>query len=161
MYLHIRRNIETINKNSIFGEEDIMKGGRVRSTTTVARTTCWLLEISKDVYNAKVKDCVKKLKEAKAVFISNWIKEFDHKLVYEKVKEFILKEFKEVMYPKGTQILTQGEKSKELIFIKDGSFTLSKATASGKQSKILIISPGSVVGEDAFCYSNPNSYSLT
>jgi hypothetical protein len=56
LFLHIRKGIKTIKENSIFGEEDIMKGGRVHSSTTIAKTYCWILLINKEVYNTKVKD---------------------------------------------------------------------------------------------------------
>lgn len=38
LFLHIRQGVKTIKENSIFGEEDIMKGGRIRSLTTIAKT---------------------------------------------------------------------------------------------------------------------------
>ena len=45
LYLHIRRGLDTIKPYNIFGEDDLMKGRRVRTTSAIAKTSCWVLEI--------------------------------------------------------------------------------------------------------------------
>lgn len=56
VYLHIRKGIKSIASSMIFGEEEIMKGGRVRGSSALAKTYCWVLHIKKDLYNSKIKD---------------------------------------------------------------------------------------------------------
>ena len=80
LYVHIRKGIGSIQSNSIFGEEDLMKGGRVRRITTITKTYWWILEIQKDLYNSKIKEWVRKMKEAKAVFLYEFMPK-----IYEKV----------------------------------------------------------------------------
>lgn len=66
------------------------------------------------------------MKEAKAVFLYDWLSKIDTKVVYERVKEFFLHDFQEVEYCKHATILHQGKVSNDLMIIKEGSFTLTK-----------------------------------
>ena len=45
LYLHIRRGLDTIKPYNIFREDDLMKGRRVRTTSAIAKTSCWVSEI--------------------------------------------------------------------------------------------------------------------
>jgi len=126
LFLHVRKEIGTVTQNSIFGEADLMKCGRVRKTTAITKNCCWILEISKDVYNFKVKDSVRKMKEAKAVYLYELTPKIYEKHLYERVKEFLLKEFVEIKVCKNFEILKQGAKSNQLMIIKEGNFLLTK-----------------------------------
>lgn len=126
LYLHIRRGVKTIYANNIFGEDDLMKGRRVRTTSAIANTAWWVIEIKKQVYNGKIKECVKKMKEVNAVFLHDWISRFDKKIIYERVKDFFLNDFNEIELPKNSTILNQNEKSNEMFIVKQGVFSLVK-----------------------------------
>ena len=66
------------------------------------------------------------MKEAKAVFLYDWVTKIDQKIVYERVKEFFLHEFHEVKLCKNSTILRQGEVSSDVFVVKEGAFSLSK-----------------------------------
>lgn len=126
LFLHISKELDGITSDSVFGEEEVMKGGRVHKYSVVAKTSCWILEIKKDLFNTKFKERVKKMKEAKAVFIYNWMAKISPKLVYERVKEFLLNHFREIHICKDKEIIKEGEKSNKLIILKEGNFVLTK-----------------------------------
>lgn len=87
------------------------------------------------------------MKEAKAVFLYDWIKKVNNLFVYERVKDYLLTQFQEIIYThaniysKSTYIIKEGEESKHIMIIKEGTFAISKniGTQSSKNSKISIL----------------------
>lgn len=141
-----------------------MKGGRVRTDTAIAKTYCWVMEIHKELYNTKIKEYVKRSKEAKADYLYKWLSKIDDKMLYERTKEFLLKEFQEIQYPKNTEIIKENQPSNNIMILKEGNFAISKKVIQPKCTKnsqlrpklkrrqqvIMILGPNSIVGEDGY-----------
>jgi CRP-like cAMP-binding protein len=133
------------------------------------------MEIHKELYNTKIKDRVKKLKEAKADYLYEWLSKIDKNILYERTKEFLLNEFQEVQYSKNTEIIKENQPSSNIMILKEGNFAISKkiiqpktayksplkAKLGKRQQIIMILGPNSIVGEDGFCFLQPSSYTLT
>jgi len=132
------------------------------------------MEIQKDIYNSKVKDCIKRLKESKAAFLYDWMLKIDPKVTYERENEFFLTEFREISWPNDTEILKEGDLSKELFIVREGNFMLLKSldsnsplenkyysvTRRNKQYNMMILGENSILGEDGYWGKLKNSYSL-
>mmetsp|Transcript_7517 Transcript_7517/g.7056 ORF Transcript_7517/g.7056 Transcript_7517/m.7056 type:complete len:175 (+) Transcript_7517:467-991(+) len=98
LFLHIKKQMKEIKSSSIFGEEEVLKGGRVHRSSMFSKSPSWVISIKRDLFSLKFKEYVKRVKESKAVFIYNWLVSIDPKIEYERVKDFLLAKFKEVQY---------------------------------------------------------------
>jgi len=73
-----------------------------------------------------MKESIKKIKEAKAVFIFNSFPNNYKGLSYMKVKDFIMRHFKTERIDMNRYIIEQGTKADRLFVIKQGTFALIK-----------------------------------
>lgn len=70
------------------------------------------------------------MKEAKAVFLYTWMHKTNPKILYERIKDFLLLNFQELTCFKNVEIIKEGEVSNKLIILKEGTFMLAKSLNS-------------------------------
>lgn len=164
----MRKGIETICKNEVFGDEDLMNHKAKHQTTAVAKSPCWILKVKQDLFKTEMKETVRRIKEAKAVFIFYCLPNKNKAFGYMKYKDFFTKHFIECKCLIHETVIEQGSKANSLMIIKQGSFELIKKIQykvgyyekqAVKQSEIvLVLTPGSIIGEEGYLYGTNNSY---
>ena len=166
----MRRGADVYTKNCMFGDEDIMNKKANYQTTAIAKTHCWILKIRQSTFKTEMKETARKIKEAKAVFIFYSLPNKNKAFGYMRFKDFFMRHFVQEKVKLHDKIIKQGKEADKIIVIKQGTFALTKKVYYNvgyyeqqrlKESEIcLILTPGSIVGEDGFLYDQPNSYSV-
>jgi len=167
----MRKGVETITKDTVFGEEDLLDNKCKYQTTAIAKTPCWILRVKQNVFKTELKETVRRIKEAKSIFLFYSMPFKSKNFNYLRLKKFFMKDFKEEKVKIHENIITQDQPSEYLYVIKQGSFELSKKVKlkvgyDGLENKkekeiVLLVTPGSIVGEDGYLYNSPNSYSVS
>ncbi|CAI2385661.1 unnamed protein product [Moneuplotes crassus] len=168
--IYMRKAVETFSKNDVFGEEDLLDNKVIYQTSAIAKTPCWILRVKQDIFKTQMKESVRRIKEAKAIFLYYNLPYQSKNLNYLKLKRFLTKGFKEERVKIHEEIIQQGQPADELVIIKQGDFELIKKVEyslgyydiqSIKESKIvLLLSTGSIAGEDGFLYGTSHSYTV-
>lgn len=112
--------------NVVFGDEDILNGRTIYTSTAIAKSHCWILKIKSDIFKTEMKETVRKIKEAKAVFIYYSLPYKCKGFGYMKFKDFFMKNFIQEKVKIHTKIIKEGTESDRLIIIKHGTFALIK-----------------------------------
>lgn len=166
----MRKGNETYHSNAIFGDEDLIDNKGRYKYTTIAKTHCWILKIKKSVFKNEIKESIRKIKEAKAVFIFNSFPQYTKSMSYTRFKDFIMRYFKPEKILMNSLVIEQGCPSDSLMIVKQGLFALIKGvkTIQGYYKRVnsydkeifLILGPNSIIGEDGYLFDTNYSYSV-
>lgn len=118
--------METITKDSVFGDEDIMNNKSKYQTSAIAKIPCWILKVKQTMFKTEMKESARKIREAKAVFIFYSLPNKNKAFGYMKFKDFLMKNFKRETIKIHSTIIEQGKPADKIIIIKQGNFELVK-----------------------------------
>ena len=168
--IKMMKGVETITKNNVFGEEDIMNNRSKYHTTAIAKTPCWILCVKQNIFKTEMKETVRRIKEAKAIFLYYSMPYKSRNFNYLKYKGLFMKYFKEEKVKIHEEIVIQGQPSDYLIIIKQGDFEMIKRVqytvgyydiqSIKDQEIVFLLTSGSIVGEDGYLYDKVNSYTV-
>lgn len=166
----MRKCSGTLPNGSVFGEDEVMDNKSKYQSSALAKYPSWILKIKQSTFKAEMKESVRRIKEAKAVFLFYSMPYNSKGFGYMKFKDFFMKNFKLEKIAFNTKVAKQGHKSGRIMIIHHGVFALIKKVYFnvGYYEKhkmkakdiFLILGQGSIIGEDEFFNDQPSSYTV-